>query len=91
MWYNPRSLANILSLALVTEQYRVTLDTGVDNAFVVHVSEKHTIRFKRDKSGLYFFDTTKIDLANLMEAFSFLNTVTDNKDIYGKRDIRKAD
>ena len=91
VWYNPRSLANILSLALVTEQYRVTLDTGVDNAFVVHVSEKHTIRFKRDKSGLYFFDTTKIDLANLMEAFSFLNTVTDNKDMYGKRDIRKAD
>ena len=26
-----------------------------------------------------------------MEAFSFLNTVTDNKHMYGKRDILKAD
>ena len=91
VWYNPHSLANILSLALVTEQYRVTLDTGVDNAFIVHISDQHNIKFERHTSGLYFFDTSNIDLRKLKQAFIFLNTVSNNKSKYGKRDIRKAD
>ena len=91
VWYNPHSLANILSLALVTEQYRVTLDTGVDNAFIVHISDQHNIKFERHTSGLYFFDTSNIDIRKLKQAFIFLNTVSNKKSKYGKRDIRKAD
>jgi len=34
--FNPASLAKILSLALVTEEYRVTMDSELENALVVH-------------------------------------------------------
>ncbi len=91
VWYNPKCLANILSLALVTEQYRVTLDTEVENAFNVHISEKHIMKFKCVSPGLYLFDASNIDMSKLRNAFSFLNTVDDNKKLFRARDIRKAD
>ena len=91
VWYSPKSLANILSLALVTEEYRVTLDTGIDNTFIIHITEYHNIEFRRHCSGLYYFDASKVDLEKLKEAFNFLNTVTSNKSMYGKREIRKAE
>ena len=91
VWYNPKCLANILSLALVTEQYRVTLDTEMENAFNIHISEKHTMKFKCVSPGLYLFDASNIDMSKLRNAFSFLNTVEDNKKLFRARDIRKAD
>ena len=47
VWYNPNCLANILSLALVSDQYRVTLDTETENAFSVHISAGHVMKFIR--------------------------------------------
>ena len=91
VWYSPKSLANILSLALVTEEYRVTLDTGVDNSFIMHITEYHKLRFRRHSSGLYYFDVTTVDVSKLKAAFNFLNTVSTNKSNFGKREIRKAD
>ena len=79
VWYNPNCLANILSLALVTEQYRVTLDTDIENAFTIHISEKHVMKFTRVSPGLYLFDASNVDMSKLRNAFSFLNTVDDNK------------
>ena len=91
VWYNPTCLANILSLALVTEQYRVTMDTAASNAFNVHISEQHVINFTLVRPGLYLLDTTDVDIHKLRSAFSFLNTVDQNKTYFGKREIRKAD
>ena len=90
VWYSPKSIANILSLALVTEEYRVTLDTAVDNSFIMHVTEHHKIKFRRHRSGLYYFDASKVNVSKLKAAFNFLNTVSSNKSMYGKRDIKKA-
>ena len=91
VWYNPSSLANILSLALVTDQYRVTMDSHLENALVVHISAGHTIKFFRYSPGLYYFDTSNIDIPKLRNAFNFLNTVDNNKKYFGKRELRKAD
>ena len=91
VWFNAESLANILSLALVTEEYRVTMDSDVEDALIVHLSQQHRIKFKKDPRGLYYLDTTKLDLSKLTRAFNFLSTVKENKKMYGIRDIRKAD
>ena len=91
VWYNPKCLANILSLALVAEQYRVTMDTDIENAFSVHISERHVMKFTRVSLGLYLFDASNVDMSKLRNAFSFLNTVVDNKKLFRARDIRKAD
>jgi hypothetical protein len=91
VWYNPDCIANVLSLAQVTDQFRVTMDTAIKNSLNVHISENHMIEFKRVIPGLYLFDTSDVDIYKLKEAFSFLNTVSQNKSYFKKRDVRKAD
>ena len=91
VWFNPVSLANILSLALVTEEYRVTMDSELKNALVVHISAEHTISFVRHSAGLYYFNASSVNLSKLRHAFTFLTTVSDNKRLFGQRDLRKAD
>ena len=91
VWYNPRCLANILSLALVTEQFRVTLDTETENGFSVHISEGHVMKFMCISPGLYVYDATSVNMSKLNVAFNFLNTVASNKASFSKRDVRKAD
>ena len=44
VWFNKNSLANILSLALITEDDRVTMDSWIVNVLAVHISEGHTCK-----------------------------------------------
>ena len=37
VWYNAKSLANILSLFQLSKKFRITVDTAVDQAFYVHM------------------------------------------------------
>ena len=90
VWYNPKSLANILSLALVTEQYRVTLDSESENAFIVHISAGHVIKFIRGPADLYYYDASNIDMSKLKLTFSLLNTVSNNKKHFKNQEVRKA-
>jgi hypothetical protein len=90
VWFNPQSLANILSLSQVAEKFRVTLDTLVENAFHVHISEGHTLKFQCGPTGLYYMDTSKLNISKLKKAFSFFNTVAENMKLYKKREIKKA-
>ena len=45
--YDEASLTNLLSLGLLTEKYRVTMDSAKDNAFLVHTPKK-VVRFARN-------------------------------------------
>ena len=85
VWYNPKCLANILSLSLVTDRYRVTMDSSKENAFNLHISQKHIIQFVSVDQGLYIFDTSKIDIHKLRQDFSFLTTVDQNKKYFCRR------
>ncbi len=49
------------------------------------------MKFTRFLLGLYLFDASSVDMSKLRNSFSFLHTVDDNKRLYKKRDIRKAD
>ena len=91
VWYNPKSLANILSLSLVTEKYCVTLDNETENATILHISSQHKIKSICGENGLYYFDTSNVDLSKLKHAFIFLTTVEANKALFSRRDVRKAE
>lgn len=92
VWFHHSSMANILSLALVSDNYRVTLDTEFENAFFVHISEGHVLKFERVIEDLYALDASKIDLSKLRSAFTFLlSTVEQNKSMFQARDVRQAD
>ena len=71
VWFNPNSLANILSPSIVAEHFRVTMDTFVDNSFMVHLNDNVKLKFRCHENGLYYCDTKDILKDDLHIAFSF--------------------
>ena len=81
--YNPKSLVKFLSLGLVTEQHRVTLESEDENAFLVHITAENVIKCIRGPLPcLYYFNAGNIHMTKIKLAFSFLNIVTKNKKLF---------
>jgi hypothetical protein len=101
VWYNPSSLANILSMALVRKSHRITMDSSVEAALSVHCSDGQLLKFREFDSGLYFYDThissTKANSplfyssSRLHNPVSFLSSVKSNKEKFTRREIEGAD
>jgi hypothetical protein len=53
--YHPNGVANILSLAWVKDKYWVTFDSGKQNQFIIHKTDRTTRCLKKSQCGLYFF------------------------------------
>ena len=54
LWYNPKEIANILSLGLVQKNHPVTYNSRYGNEFVVHIPQRTT--FKMTISGMFCHD-----------------------------------
>jgi hypothetical protein len=99
VWYNPDSIANVLSLAQVRRVRRVTMDTDVSPAFHVHkLDGSGTTTFHEHASGLYLYDATTPLIAkpanhsnSAVVAYSCLQTVDQNKAKYTVRQVEAAD
>ena len=93
VWYDPNSIANILSLCHVASKYHVMYDSqgGGPNpndpdgggSFVVTKPNGTVFEFKASPGGLYFLDI-KCTLTVL------INTVAENKAKYTNEDYLKA-
>jgi Zinc knuckle len=57
VWYNPDSIANILSLSEVRKHCKVTMDTSIEPALLVHRKDGSTMVFREHQDGLYVYDT----------------------------------
>ena len=69
----------------------MNLDSEDENAFLVHISEGHAIKFIRGTSAcLYYFDGGNIHTSKLKFALLFLNTVSENKKLFKNREVRKS-
>ena len=69
----------------------MTLDSEDENAFLVHISLGHVIKFICGPLPcLYYFCASNIDMSNLKLAFSFLNTVSENKKLFKNREVGKG-
>jgi hypothetical protein len=86
VWYNKNAITNILSLSNVIKQYRVTYNSN-DQMFVVHREPegKPDMEFRMHKSGLHYFDPRD------SEFFLLVNTVSENKAGFTKRQIKEAE
>jgi hypothetical protein len=93
VWYNPKGVANILSLANVTKYYRVTMDSSASPSMTVHRNDNSTIQFEPSGNGLYKHelpsDTTAVNTMWCMLANS-VPTVSDNAANYSKRAYQRA-
>lgn len=82
--FHKDSVSNILSLAKVSEKYRITFDNSVENAFVIHEPNRK-MKFMRSREGLYFHDAT----ASKQEV-QLLQTVEEQKSHFTHRQVRDA-
>ena len=57
VWYNDKTIANILSLTKLVKKYRVTYDSHQYDAFDVHTN-RGIIHSRRNKQGIYVFENT---------------------------------
>jgi hypothetical protein len=57
VWYNPLSIANILSLSNVRKVCQYTMDPSITPALHVHRHDGAIMKFKEHTSGLYVFNT----------------------------------
>ena len=83
--YGIIKITNILSLSNVIKQYRVMYNSN-DQMFVVHCKPegKPDMEFWMHKGGLHYLDPRDSE-------FIFVNTVSENKAGFTKRQINKAE
>ena len=70
VWYNPDSLANILSLGEVMSQCRVTLDSAIKAALIVHKKDGTTMKFEKYNNHLFYYDVAKQQTNKLDQSVS---------------------
>ena len=54
VWYNPKGIANTLSLGLVQKNHPVTYNSQYGNDFVIHIPQRPT--FNMNNAGLFYHD-----------------------------------
>ena len=55
--YNPDSGANILSMAHITDTYRATMDSDVEDSITLHIGDNEYLKFSCYDKNLYYYDT----------------------------------
>jgi hypothetical protein len=59
VWYDSKSIANILSLKRVAEKYHVAFDSENGGSFIVTKPDGTVFEFQQSPGGLYFLDMDK--------------------------------
>jgi hypothetical protein len=88
VWFNPKGIANILSLDNVSKHYRVTMDTNVSNSITLHRKEGSLILFFPCSKGLYRYALQQNE--SLSDFWSMLSTVAGNAKQFTQRQYKNA-
>ena len=83
VWYHPKGIANILSLAKVQQKYHVTYDSKNGNMFQIPKPNGATCDFIQSAPGLYYMDIGQ-------QGITLVNTVANNKTKYTSSDYSRA-
>ena len=101
VWFNPESLANIVSLAQVRKLWRVTMDTQDEVSMRIHLEGNKVMKFKEHTNGLFYHDVRSgledeveskmISTSDEITNYSLLQTVESNKLMFTRRQVQSAD
>ncbi|MEM7385683.1 MAG: hypothetical protein AAF514_12125, partial [Verrucomicrobiota bacterium] len=80
VWLDKKSIANIFSFKNVKNDYRVTYDSFVEDAFILHM-KNGKIKFEANESGLYMHTF----LENYLRPVEELNSVQLNMTVAENR------
>ena len=90
VWFNPKSLANILVLCDVRRHVQVTLDTAQELAFLVHLPDGPPLCFVEHDTGLYIY-LPDHDVKIPVTAYSYLQTVAANRQQFTRQEVQGVD
>jgi len=92
VYYHPESIANILSLAKVSQKRKVTFDSSNENVFKIHGPNQSYIKFIRSPKGLYHFDATDYFAASKPHSFqlSLVTTTAERERNFSKAQLHRA-
>ena len=91
VWYDPKAIANILSLRRVRDHYHITYDSAHRKFVITKPSGKEFV-FQESDGGLHYLDTTcPQDKQQQQQGHVFaVNTVRDNKKNFTNNDYLQA-
>jgi hypothetical protein len=81
VWYNPKAVINIFSLAQMVDHHPVTYNLNKKDAFIVHLPHKQ-VKFQRDPNRLYIYKPPEEPEPGTKIEAHFINTVEENKKFY---------
>jgi hypothetical protein len=86
VWFSKKAITNIIALRNFKQQYRVAYDSD-DLMCVVHreLESKPNTEFRMHECGLRYYDPSKT------EHLAFVNTVSENKEEFTKRQIKVSE
>lgn len=85
VWFNPNSITNVLSFAVMANKFRITYDNQVGDVFTIH-TPKGIIRFHQVSKNLYLY----IPKVKNIEQHEMLQTLNERKEFYTPRQIQRA-
>ena len=86
VWFNPRAIANVLSLKLVKDKYKIEYNSNGDERFVVTKPTGERFQFIESASGLHYLDTSGRDETKIGDTTLVVNTVKENRRNYTNND-----
>jgi hypothetical protein len=89
VWFDEKAMTNVFSMALMEEKYRITYDSGVESAIIVH-TERGPVKFTKGPENLYYFKPKYRTTNEIMSATNFVETVKENELFYTPRQIESA-
>ena len=82
VWFDERSITNILCLKNTKKKYRVTYDSAKNGTFTVHKPDAQ-LHFVMHQDGLHYHDTKNREV-------TLIQTVQENEEGCSKRQIKYA-
>ena len=89
VWYNPKSMTNILALAHVQKVCRITMDTSVEAASIDHHKDGTKIKFQEHSTGLYVYNPN--DTNSTVVGYTMVSIVANQKHYFSRQEIKAAD
>ena len=91
VWYDPNAITNIFSFAEMEKKYRITYDSTIEKAFIIHLPNKQ-LKFIQSNNGHYFYKP-KYNTRNGKQT-SLINhsveSVNENKALFTDRQVQRA-
>jgi hypothetical protein len=85
VWFNPASIANILSLSEVSKVCRVTMDKTRKPAMMLHRIDGSEMKFVEHACGLYVLDPSHKNSNVSVDNYTLVSTVQKQKSLFTTR------